>query len=101
MALKLINITNLDKKIQSFKKSNKKIVFTNGCFDLIHPGHIKLLKIAKSKADCLILGLNSDKSISSIKGPKRPILKQKERIAILSAIVYIDYIVVFNTNKED
>jgi rfaE bifunctional protein nucleotidyltransferase chain/domain len=96
MDTKLIDRTAVKKAVARLKKSGKKIVFTNGCFDLIHPGHIKLLREARAQGDCLILGLNSDESIRSIKDPRRPILDQDERIAVLSELVSIDHIVLFD-----
>jgi len=80
------------------KSENRKVVFTNGCFDLIHAGHIDYLSKAKKMGDVLIVGLNSDSSVKRIKGNKRPILKESERIFILSNLKSVDYIVVF---KED
>ena len=78
--------------------SSKKqvIVFTNGCFDIIHSGHLDLLKEAKSYGDKLIVGLNSDKSISKLKGPDRPIISQSERKKILSALKFVDEVIIFN-----
>jgi D-beta-D-heptose 7-phosphate kinase/D-beta-D-heptose 1-phosphate adenosyltransferase len=73
----------------------KKIAFTNGCFDILHDGHINLFKFCKEKGDILIVGLNSDKSISKLKGETRPINKIKTRLEILKSIMYIDYIIVF------
>lgn len=93
--MKKLKINEIKKIVENLKKDGKKIVFTNGCFDILHPGHIHLLKRAKSFGDILILGLNSDSSISKIK-PKRPIMPQRARIEILSEISLIDYIVVFN-----
>jgi len=78
------------------KNPDKKIGFTNGCFDLIHQGHIHYLKEAKRKCDFLILGLNSDKSIKKIKGTDRPILSQKERSEVLENFNFIDRIIIFN-----
>ena len=72
------------------------IVFTNGCFDIIHSGHLDLLKEAKSYGDKLIVGLNSDKSISKLKGPDRPIINQSERKKILSALKFVDEVIIFN-----
>ena len=72
------------------------IVFTNGCFDIIHSGHLDLLKEAKSYGDKLIVGLNSDKSISKLKGPDRPIISQSERKKILSALKFVDEVIIFN-----
>ena len=72
------------------------IVFTNGCFDIIHSGHLDLLKEARSYGDKLIVGLNSDKSISKLKGPERPIIGQSERKKILSALKFVDEVIIFN-----
>ena len=73
----------------------KTIVFTNGCFDLLHAGHVKYLQGAKALGDVLVLGLNSDDSIRRLKGPKRPLLKQEERAHILAALDCVDYLVLF------
>ena len=81
---------------KKLKKKNKKVVFTNGCFDLIHAGHIDYLIKAKKMGDVLIVGLNSDSSVTKIKGKKRPILNEAERTFILSSLKPVDYIVVFN-----
>lgn len=91
-------IDELKEILKALKASKKRIVFTNGCFDILHPGHIHLLKRAKSFGDVLIIGLNSDSSISKIK-PGRPILPQDARIEVLSEISLVDYIVVFD--EED
>ncbi|MEW6102203.1 MAG: adenylyltransferase/cytidyltransferase family protein [bacterium] len=93
--MKLKDIVELKEIVRDLRNSGKKIVFTNGCFDILHPGHIHLLKTAKSFGDCLILGLNSDSSVSKIK-PNRPIMNQEARINVLSEIGLIDYIVVFD-----
>tara|TARA_B100000131_G_C17917505_1_gene533023 strand:+ start:267 stop:659 length:393 start_codon:yes stop_codon:yes gene_type:complete len=73
-----------------------KLVFTNGCFDIIHRGHIELLKYAKSCGDRLVVGLNSDDSVKSLKGEARPIQSQDDRKAILEAIRWVDEVVIFN-----
>ena len=75
---------------------DKKVVFTNGCFDIIHSGHITLLKEASELGEILIVGLNSDDSIKRLKGSTRPINNLESRINVLSAISYVDYIIVFN-----
>jgi len=93
---KVLNRKTIKKIVERLKKEGKKIIFTNGCFDILHPGHIKLLKEAKKRGDCLIVGLNSDKSIKKIKGKKRPILEENARAKILSAIEYVDFIVFFD-----
>ena len=82
--------------VSGLKVQNKKIVFTNGCFDILHIGHIKYLEAAKKLGDVLIVGLNSDMSIRSIKGEGRPVNFQKERGTILSALKAVDYLVIFD-----
>ena len=90
-------LIQLKEIVRALKKKGKRIVFTNGCFDLLHPGHIKVFQEAKLKGDILIVGVNSDSSIKKIKDPTRPILKEKARITLLEHIDLIDYIVVFKT----
>jgi D-beta-D-heptose 7-phosphate kinase/D-beta-D-heptose 1-phosphate adenosyltransferase len=82
--------------VEDLKKKGKRIVFTNGCFDLLHLGHIRYLEKAKSLGDILVVGVNSDRSVRNLKGPKRPILPQEERAEILSGLGCVDYITVFN-----
>lgn len=81
---------------QQFKTKNKKIVFTNGCFDLLHAGHIHYLEAAKRFGDVLILGLNSDKSVTALKGKDRPINTQADRACLLAALEAVDYVVIFD-----
>ncbi len=88
----LDEIKSIRKKL---KAENKKVVFTNGCFDLIHSGHVDYLLKAKAMGDILIVGLNSDESIKRIKGNKRPILKEDERAFIISNLKPVDYITIF------
>ena len=78
------------------KHPKKRIVFTNGVFDIIHPGHIELFRFAKSKGDLLVVGINDDGSVQRLKGKKRPIFNLDQRIEVLTAIEYIDYITVFS-----
>lgn len=78
------------------KQEGKKIVFTNGCFDLLHIGHITYLKQAKNLGDILIVGLNSDSSVKQIKGKKRPIIPEDERACILASLEYVSYVVLFS-----
>ncbi|MDC1066087.1 D-glycero-beta-D-manno-heptose-7-phosphate kinase [Candidatus Pseudothioglobus singularis] len=82
--------------VQELKARNKKIVFTNGCFDILHAGHISYLESAKSFGDILILGLNSDRSVTKLKGKKRPINNQDDRAYILAAIEVVDYVIIFD-----
>jgi D-beta-D-heptose 7-phosphate kinase/D-beta-D-heptose 1-phosphate adenosyltransferase len=82
--------------IQDLKTKGKRIVFTNGCFDLLHVGHIRYLEKAKALGDILVVGVNSDDSVRRLKGPGRPILPQEERTEILSGLGCVDYIIVFD-----
>ncbi|MDD4183439.1 MAG: adenylyltransferase/cytidyltransferase family protein [Candidatus Omnitrophica bacterium] len=93
---KIKTLSALKKIVESLKKKNKRIVFTNGCFDIIHPGHIKILKDSKSKGDVLVIGLNSDSSVRRIKGRARPIMDEKARSKVLEAIELVDFIVIFD-----
>jgi D-beta-D-heptose 7-phosphate kinase/D-beta-D-heptose 1-phosphate adenosyltransferase len=86
----------LRKIVEALKSEGKKIVFTNGCFDLLHVGHIRYLEKAKELGDILIVGVNSDRSVQMIKGPKRPILPEEERAEVLSGLGCIDYITLFD-----
>lgn len=79
---------------QAFRSENK-IVFTNGCFDLLHRGHIYLLSRARELGDLLIVGLNSDASVTKLKGPDRPVNNQESRAEVLGALAFVDYIIVF------
>lgn len=82
--------------ISALKAQNKSIVFTNGCFDILHIGHIHYLEAAKSLGDVLIIGLNTDKSVSDLKGPERPINQQDDRANVLSALRAVDVVVLFD-----
>lgn len=77
------------------RASGQRVVFTNGCFDLLHRGHTRLLQQARELGDLLIVGLNSDASVRSLKGPSRPVLSQDERAELLSALASVDYVVIF------
>ena len=93
---KILNRDILYNFCSLLKESGKKVVFTNGCFDIVHSGHIHILKEAKKQGDILILGLNSDSSIKRLKGETRPIFKEEERLELLSSFEFIDYIVLFD-----
>ena len=92
----IVSLKKLKSIVKKLKRQNKKIVFTNGCFDIVHIGHITLLKKAKSLGDVLIVGLNSDVSVRKLKGKERPIVCQKDRAKVLDSIKYVDYVVVFD-----
>ena len=93
---KICSTCEIIKVVEKLKKENKKIVFTNGCFDLLHIGHVSLFQKAKTLGDVLIVAINSDASLAQLKGPKRPLVSQTDRTQILAALSCIDYVVVFN-----
>ena len=87
--------------ISEHKKNGRTIVFTNGCFDLIHVGHIRCLKGAKEEGDILVVGVNSDASMKELGKKGRPLMPENERLEILSSIIYIDYLTVFSDPTVD
>lgn len=86
----------LKKLCSVLKDKGEKIVFTNGCFDILHSGHIRYLTEAKKKGDTLIVALNSDRSVKKIKGEKRPIVPLKERLQVVAALQMVDYVTFFH-----
>jgi len=78
------------------RRAGARIVFTNGCFDLLHPGHVALLQAARGRGDLLVVGLNDDRSVRALKGPGRPVLGQRERASMLAALECVDYVTVFS-----
>jgi len=92
------SFVEIDKIVQRYKKNGKKIVFTNGCFDILHVGHVKYLQIAKGFGDVLIVGLNSDASVSRLKGPSRPINQAQDRAYLLAALEAVDFVVPFEAD---
>lgn len=95
---KILTLEKLKNFLKKAKKEGKKIVFTNGCFDILHSGHVRIIEFAKSQGDLLILGLNSDASVRRLKGPSRPVNKQRDRAIVVSALEAVDGVVLF---KED
>src|SRR5665213_3355182 len=93
---KIITLAALLKKLPALRRQGKTIAFTNGCFDLMHIGHVKYLEEAGKGNRVLIVGLNSDVSINHIKGSSRPIILQKSRAAVLAALESVDFVVIFN-----
>ena len=93
---KIIGLLQLQKKLSILRRQGKTIAFTNGCFDLMHLGHVMYLEAAKKGNRILVVGLNSDASIRRIKGPSRPICPQKSRAAVLAALSCVDFVVIFN-----
>ena len=93
---KLLDLPRLLNEVRSLKNKGQKIVFTNGCFDLLHPGHIAYLQAARQMGDSLIVGLNSDRSVREIKGIARPILTEAERAVVLSGLESVSFITIFD-----
>lgn len=92
-------ILTLDQAILRFgrdKRNGRRVVFTNGCFDLLHPGHIRTLEAARALGDFLIVGLNSDASVRRLKGEARPVLPERERAELLAALEAVDAVIIFN-----
>ena len=93
---KIFGLEFLMKNIDQWRNENKKIVFTNGCFDLIHLGHIELLARSSDLGDILIIGVNSDSSIQKLKGESRPIIEEDSRVKQLAALEFVDAVVLFH-----
>ena len=94
--MKICSLDKLPNLIEKLKKDNKKIVFANGCFDILHVGHIRYLEHAKSLGDILIVGINDDESGSQLKGHGRPIMPGEDRIEIVTALECVNYAVLFS-----
>ena len=96
MRSKILKLSDLVKVLESLREAGKRIVFTNGCFDILHAGHVRYLTAARSKGDALVLGLNSDVSVKSIKPENRPIVSQDQRAEVLAGLACVDYITIFD-----
>src|SRR3990172_10738566 len=92
----VISLPELGPRVAGLKQAGRRIVFTNGCFDILHVGHVRYLKSARALGDILIVGLNSDASVKRIKGDKRPIVPERERAEVLSSLRFVDYVVLFD-----
>ncbi|MEJ2283636.1 MAG: D-glycero-beta-D-manno-heptose 1-phosphate adenylyltransferase [Desulfobacterales bacterium] len=92
---KIVTLEALVTQLKKVRSAAKKIVFTNGCFDILHVGHVRYLAEARSRGDILIVGLNSDASVSLIKGDRRPIVRQHHRAEVLASLACVDHIVIF------
>ncbi len=95
-AEKVVTLDNLARRTEACRQRGQRIVFTNGCFDLLHVGHITYLHQAAALGDVLVIGLNSDASVRSLKGPKRPVIVEQDRAAMLSALACVDFVTVFD-----
>jgi len=93
---KILDRNTLKNELDPLRKKGKKIAFTNGCFDILHIGHIRYLREAKKTADILVLAINSDASVKKIKGEKRPLVPQEDRAEIMAALEFIDFVTIFD-----
>ena len=96
MRSKLKTLSEVAEIAAQARQQGQSVVFTNGCFDLLHRGHVHILREARASGDLLIVGINSDTSVRSIKGPLRPILPQTDRIELIAAMEMVDYVVLFD-----
>lgn len=93
---KILDLQDLISKREALRREGRTVVFTNGCFDLLHLGHIRYLTQARSLGDALVVALNSDRSVRALKGEGRPILNERERAEVLAALKAVDYVVIFD-----
>ncbi|NPB07909.1 MAG: D-glycero-beta-D-manno-heptose 1-phosphate adenylyltransferase [Aquificae bacterium] len=96
-----VSLEELLSVLEEERKKGKRVVFTNGCFDIIHAGHVDYLKKAKALGDILVVGMNSDESVRRIKGSRRPVIPQELRAVVLEALKPVDYVVVFEEDTPE
>ncbi len=96
---KIITIEEAEKLFTPPFRRRNRIVFTNGCFDLLHRGHVYNLSRAREMGDILVVGLNSDASVSRLKGPERPVTQQQARAEVLAAMAFVDFVIIFHEDK--
>lgn len=97
----LIDPNDIEKLSEILHRAGQKIVFTNGCFDILHAGHVRYLERARSFGDCLVLGLNTDASVRGNKGPSRPINSELDRAEVVGALKSVDYVVLFGEKTAE
>lgn len=97
----VLSLDNLESSLAPFRAQNKKIVFTNGCFDLLHVGHVRYLQEAKNLGDILVIGVNSDASTKRLKGPTRPVQTEADRAEILAALGAVNFTVIFQEDTPE
>lgn len=93
---KVAPLSRVRSRVQRARRSGAKVVFTNGCFDLLHPGHVRYLAGARARGDLLVVGVNSDRSVRALKGPGRPVQSEDARAEVLAALAAVDHVVVFD-----
>ena len=93
---KIKSLAELKQKVLELKEQGKRIVFTNGCFDLFHVGHASVLREAKNQGDLLVVAVNSDSSVRALKGCKRPLISQEHRLELVASLESVDYVIMFH-----
>jgi rfaE bifunctional protein nucleotidyltransferase chain/domain len=96
---KIKDLSSMKKEIDRLREQGKKIVFTNGCFDILHPGHTRYLRAARELGDYLVVAVNSDRSVREIKGKGRPVITEEDRAEVLAALGFVDGIVIFDEDN--
>ncbi len=99
--MKIVSRGTIAHIARNLQAEGKKVVFTNGCFDILHAGHVRYLTAARELGDCLIVGLNSDRSVTALKGPGRPVNSQDDRAEVLAGLYAVDYIVIFDDGTAE
>ncbi|MGZ3770744.1 MAG: D-glycero-beta-D-manno-heptose 1-phosphate adenylyltransferase [Bdellovibrio sp.] len=97
----VLNFENIESSLAPLRSQGKKIVFTNGCFDLLHIGHVRYLQEARSLGDVLVVGVNADESVKRLKGPTRPVQNESDRAEILAALKAVDFTVIFTEDTPE
>jgi D-beta-D-heptose 7-phosphate kinase/D-beta-D-heptose 1-phosphate adenosyltransferase len=96
---KICDVASMQQERKRLRAEGRKLVFTNGCFDILHPGHVDYLAFARMQGDALVVGLNSDASVQRNKGPLRPIVSQDDRAKVIASLEAVDYVVIFDENE--
>ncbi len=97
----LIPAERIEDFCAALREAGQKVVFTNGCFDILHAGHVRYLKEARAQGDCLVLGLNTDASVRRLKGPSRPVNNELDRAEVVGALGCVDYVVLFGEQTAE
>ncbi|MBU2489674.1 MAG: D-glycero-beta-D-manno-heptose 1-phosphate adenylyltransferase [Proteobacteria bacterium] len=101
MKSKVLSILQLKEEVARVKSSGRTVVFTNGCFDLIHAGHVRYLAEARAQGDVLVVGVNSDASVAAIKGPSRPLVPQDQRVEVVAALESVTWAILFDDDTPE
>ena len=101
MSTKLLSREETGRRIEAWRKEGKRVVFTNGCFDILHAGHVRYLAAARGLGDVLVIGLNSDASVRRLKGPNRPVSCQEDRAEVLAALGVVDAVTLFDEDTPE